>query len=199
VPLARSSCAAGARLAFTTIFDMGGARVRKAVDTDLPAIVDLHNALLSTTTVEWTDTPHTLPERADWLRRQRVLRYPVLVAVAEGEVVGWCSFGDFRDTTKWPGYQYTVEHTIHVREDAWGDGVGRSLMTSLLESAQSLGKHVMVGAVTGENEASIRFHERLGFVEVARMPQVGAKFGRWLDLVLLQKRIDEGESPPEAR
>jgi L-amino acid N-acyltransferase len=178
---------------------MGGARVRKAVDTDLPAIVDLHNALLSTTTVEWTDTPHTLPERADWLRRQRVLRYPVLVAVAEGEVVGWCSFGDFRDTTKWPGYQYTVEHTIHVRQDAWGDGVGRSLMTSLLESAQSLGKHVMVGAVTGENEASIRFHERLGFVEVARMPQVGAKFGRWLDLVLLQKRIDEGESPPEAR
>jgi L-amino acid N-acyltransferase len=178
---------------------MGGARVREAVDTDLPAIVDLHNALLSTTTVEWTDTPHTLPERADWLRRQRMLRYPVLVAVTEGEVVGWCSFGDFRDTTKWPGYQYTVEHAIHVREDAWGDGVGRSLMTSLLEAAQLLGKHVMVGAVTGENQASIRFHERLGFVEVARMPQVGAKFGRWLDLVLLQKRIDERKSPPEAR
>ena len=128
--------------------------------------------------------------------------YPVLVAVAAGEVVGWCSFGDFRDTTRWPGYQYTVEHTIHVREDNRGDGVGRSLMTVLLERAQSLGKHVMVGAVTAENEASIRFHERLGFVEVARMPQVGAKFGRWLDLVLLQKRMDEGNlllkggSPP---
>jgi phosphinothricin acetyltransferase len=178
---------------------MGGARVRVAVGGDLPAIVDLQNVLLSTTTVEWTDTPHTLPERADWLRRQRMLRYPVLVAVEEGEVVGWCSFGDFRDTTKWPGYQYTVEHTIHVREDAWGNGVGRSLMTGLLETAHSLGKHVMVGAVTAENEASIRFHERLGFVEVARMPQVGTKFGRWLDLVLLQKRIDERESPPEAR
>jgi phosphinothricin acetyltransferase len=72
-------------------------------------------------------------------------------------------------------------------------------MTGLLETAHSLGKHVMVGAVTAENEASIRFHERLGFVEVARMPQVGTKFGRWLDLVLLQKRIDERESPPEAR
>jgi L-amino acid N-acyltransferase YncA len=177
---------------------MGGARVREAVETDLPAIVDLQNVLLSTTTVEWADTPHTLPERAAWLRGQRMLRYPVLVAVAEGEVVGWCSFGDFRDTTKWPGYQYTVEHTIHVREDAWGKGVGRSLMTRLVEIAQLLGKHVMVGAVTGEIEASIRFHERLGFVEVARMPQVGAKFGRWLDLVLLQKRIDERESPSEA-
>jgi len=126
-----------------------------------------------------------------------VLQYPVLVAVAASEVVGWCSFGDFRDTTKWPGYHYTVEHTIHVREDNQGNGVGRSLMTVLFAAAHSLGKHVMVGAVTGENEASIRFHERLGFVEVARMPQVGAKFGRWLDLVLLQKRIDERESPPE--
>ncbi len=176
---------------------MGEAKVREAVDADLPAIVDLQNVLLSTTTVEWTERPHTVPERADWLRRQRVLQYPVLVAVAASEVVGWCSFSDFRDTTKWPGYQYTVEHTIHVREDNWGNGVGRSLMTALLEAAHSLGKHVMVGAVTGENEASIRFHERLGFVEVARMPHVGAKFGRWLDLVLLQKRIDELESPPE--
>jgi L-amino acid N-acyltransferase YncA len=185
--------------AFTTILDMGVAGVREAVEADLPAIVELQNALLSTTTVEWTETPHTVSVRADWFRRQRARHYPVLVAVAAGEVVGWCSFGDFRDTTKWPGYRYTVEHTIHVREDNWGNGVGRSLMTSLLESAQSLGKHVMVGAVTAENEAPIRFHERLGFVEVARMPQVGVKFGRWLDLALLQKHMGERESPPRAR
>jgi L-amino acid N-acyltransferase YncA len=173
--------------------------LREAVDADLPAIVDLQNVLLSTTTVEWTESPHTVPERSEWLRRQRSLDYPALVAVAATEVVGWCSFSDFRDTTKWPGYQTTVEHTIHVREDQWGRGVGRRLMTQLLEAAQSLGKHVMVGAVTSENEVSIRFHERLGFVEVARMPQVGAKFGRWLDLVLLQKRLDERETPPAAR
>jgi phosphinothricin acetyltransferase len=178
---------------------VGEARVREAVDADLPAIVDLQNVLLSTTTVEWTESPHTLPERADWLRRQRALGYPVLVAVSTTEVVGWCSFSDFRDTTKWPGYRTTVEHTVHVREDHWGSGVGRRLMTQLLGAAQLLGKHVMVGAVTGENEASIRFHERLGFVEVARMPQVGAKFGRWLDLVLLQKRLDEREAPAVAR
>lgn len=178
---------------------MGEAWVREAVDADLPVIVDLQNVLLSTTTVEWTESPHTVPERAEWLRRQRALGYPVLVAVAATEVVGWCSFGDFRDTTKWPGYQTTVEHTIHVREDHWGSGVGRRLMTQLMEAAQSLGKHVMVGAVTDENEASMRFHERLGFVEVARMPQVGAKFGRWLTLVLLQKLLDEREAPRAAR
>lgn len=178
---------------------VGEARVREAVDTDLPAIVDLQNALLSTTAVEWTETPHTVPERAEWLRRQETLGYPVLVAVTGTDIVGWCSFSDFRDTTKWPGYQWTVEHTVHVREDTWGTGIGRSLMLRLVEAAQSLGKHVMVGAVTGENEASIRFHERLGFVEVARMPQVGAKFGRWLDLVLLQKLLDERGVPPSVR
>ena len=175
---------------------MGEAQIREALEADLPALVDIQNVLLATTTVEWTESPHTVEERAEWLRRQRALGYPVLVAVTTTEVIGWCSFGDFRDTTKWPGYRTTVEHTIHVREDHWGCGVGRRLMTRLLEAAQSLGKHVMVGAVTGENEASIRFHERLGFVEVARMPQVGAKFGRWLDLVLLQKRLDERQDPP---
>jgi L-amino acid N-acyltransferase YncA len=175
---------------------MADVTVREASEAELPAIVDLQNALLSTTTIEWTDTPHTFPERAEWLRRQRALRHPVLVAVAADDVVGWCSFGDFRDTIKWPGYRFTVEHTVHVREDHWGNGVGRMLMMRLFESARALGKHVMVGAVTGENEASIRFHQRLGFVEVARMPHVGAKFGRWLDLVLLQKKLDERTLPP---
>jgi L-amino acid N-acyltransferase len=157
-------------------------------------MVDLQNALIATTTIEWTDAPHTVAEGADWLERQRALRNPVLVALVADEVVGWCTFSDFRDTTKWPGYRFTVEHTIHVRQDAWGNGVGRLLISRLCAAAISRHKHVMVAAVTGENEASIRFHERLGFVEVARMPQVGAKFGRWLDLVLLQKRLDEREA-----
>jgi L-amino acid N-acyltransferase YncA len=171
--------------------------VREALDADIPAVVDLQNALLSTTTIEWTETHHTDVERADWLNRQRALRNPVLVATVANELVGWCTFSDFRDSTKWPGYRFTVEHTIHVREDNWGNGVGRTLMHALCDAASLLGKHVMVGAVTGENEASIRFHERLGFVEVARMPQVGSKFGRWLDLVLLQKRLDERSAPDD--
>jgi L-amino acid N-acyltransferase len=175
---------------------MAEVTVREASEADLAAIVDLQNALLPTTTIEWTDTPHTIPEKAAWLRRQQALRYPVLVAVTADEVVGWCSFGDFRDTIKWPGYRFTVEHTVHVRQDQWGGGVGRTLMVKLFEAARAIGKHVMVGAVAGENESSIRFHERLGFVEVARMPQVGAKRGRWVDLVLLQKRLDERTEPP---
>jgi len=165
---------------------MADVTVREASEAELPAIVDLQNALLSTTTIEWTDTPHTVPERAEWLRRQRALRHPVLVAVAADDVVGWCSFGDFRDTIKWPGYRFTVEHTLHVRADARGRGIGTHLLRGLIGRAHSLGKHVMIAGVDADNAASIRLHERLGFTQAGRLREVGYKFGRWLDLVFLQ-------------
>lgn len=170
--------------------------VRDAVTADLPAITEIQNALLATTAVEWTDAPHTVDEGRSWFDRQGASGYPVLVATDGADVVGWASFGDFRDIAKWPGYRFTVEHTVHVRASHWGGGVGRILMEALTERARGLGKHVMVAAVDGANDASVQFHERLGFVEVARMPQVGAKLGRWLDLVLLQRRLDHRPTSP---
>ena len=120
----------------------------------------------------------------------------MLVADDGDAVVGFAAYGDFRDSTKWPGYRLTVEHTIHVARSHWGTGVGRLLMEALLGHAAEAGKHVMVAAIDGENDGSIRFHERLGFVEVARMPDVGTRFGRWLTLVLLQRTLAEGDPPP---
>jgi phosphinothricin acetyltransferase len=110
-------------------------------------------------------------------------------------VVGFAAYEHFRGDGKWPGYRGTVEQTIHVRESHWGRGVGRALIEGLVERAQAAGLHVIVAAIDGDNEASIRFHERLGFVEVARMPQTGQKFGRWLDLVLMQRVIDDRPQP----
>lgn len=171
------------------------AEIRDATVDDLRAITEIMNALLATTAIEWTDTPHTVDERREWFGRQQAAGYPVVVAVDGGEVVGFASFGDFRDIVKWPGYRTTVEHTVHVRESHWGAGVGRALIEELIARARQLDKHVLVAAVDGENETSIRFHERLGFTEVARMPQVGAKFGRWLDVVLLQLLLDDRAQP----
>ncbi len=113
-----------------------------------------------------------------------------MLVADDGQVVGFASYAGFRDSLKWPGYALTVEHTIHVREDRWGSGVGHALMEELLARARAAGKHVVVGALDGANDASLRFHERLGFVEVARMPEVGRKFERWLDLVLVQRILD---------
>ena len=163
--------------------------VRAARESDLPAVVDLFNTLLATTTIEWTDEPHTLDGRRAWLDAHRRAGHAVLVAEAGGEVVGVAAYGAFRDDERWPGYRYTVEHTIHVRRDHWGTGVGRELMDALVAHAAAAGKRVMVAAVTGENVESIRFHERIGFVEVGRLPGVGFKLDRWLDLVLLQKAL----------
>ena len=165
--------------------------VRSATAADAGAIASILNALLATTTIEWTDAPHTEAGVLAWMDEHDT----VLVADDHGDVVGLAAFGPFRDVVKRPGYRFTVENSIHVREDRWGSGIGRELMDALIEEARRAGKHVMVAAIDGENEASIRFHERFGFVEVGRMPEIGAKFGRWLDLVLLQLRLDDRIAP----
>jgi phosphinothricin acetyltransferase len=164
--------------------------VRAAAPPDLPALTDISNALLATTTHEWTEALHTVEERSEWLEAQRERGFPVFVAVDGGEVVGWAAYGDFRDTRRWPGYRCTVEHSIHVREDCWGRGVGRALMHALADHARSAGKRVMVAGIDASNVRSIAFHERLGFFEVARMPEIGEKFGLRLDLVLMQRFVD---------
>ena len=106
-------------------------------------------------------------------------------------VLGFASYGEFRDNQRWPGYRFTVELSIHVDEAQWGGGVGRALMTELLARARRAGVHVVVAAVDGENTESIAFHERMGFATVGRLAETGFKFGRWLDLVFMQIVLDE--------
>ena len=164
--------------------------IRDAIDDDMPAVRDLYNALIPTTTGAWTEQLQTLRQRRAWFRRQRANGFPVLVAEEDGEVIGFTAYGSFRGSGKWPGYRFTVEHTIHVRESHWGHGVGKALLRELISRAQLTGIHVMVGAIDGDNVSSIRFHESQGFSVVARMPEVGYKFGRRLDLVLVQRILE---------
>lgn len=165
--------------------------IRDATDADLPAIKDLYNARIGTTTVAWSEHRQTLRQRRAWFARQQRGGYPVLVADDSGEVTGFAAYGTFRGAGKWPGYRLTVEHTIHVEQSRWGSGTGRALIEGLVDRAKAEGIHVMVGAIDGDNVDSIRFHQRLGFHEVARMPEVGWMFGRWLDLVLVQRIVSD--------
>ena len=162
--------------------------IRDAEEHDVEAITTLYNQHIATRTIEWTERPHTVEARRTWLAEKRSGGWPVLVALSDdGDVVGVATYGDFRDSTAREGNRFTVEHTVHVHESAAGLGVGRSLVEELLGRARSAGLHAMIGAIDGENPASIAFHERLGFVEVGRLPEVGRKFDRWLDLVLMQR------------
>ena len=163
--------------------------IREARADDLAQMVAIQNALLTTSTIEWRDAPYTVADRRRWLDAHQAAAEPVLVAVAGSDVLGFAAYSDFRDTTKWPGYRFTVEHTVHVREDQWGSGVGRALVEAVVALARAAGKRSVIAAVDGANAGSIRFHERVGFVEVGRLPHVGFKHERWLDLVLLQRDV----------
>jgi phosphinothricin acetyltransferase len=160
--------------------------VRDATESDLPPILEIYNDVVATSTAIYRDEPATLDDRRSWFAARVAERQPVLVAVDSETVVGFAAFGGFRP---WPGYRFTVEHSVHVRASHRGRGVGSALMTPLIDRATALGMHVMVAGVDADNEASLRFHERLGFERVAHMKEVGFKFGRWLDLILLQRLL----------
>lgn len=124
----------------------------------------------------------------EWWQARTKQNYPTLVACDGGLVIGFSSFGDFRS---WPGYRYTVEHSVHVDASRRGQGAGSALVQALFPRAAALGKHVMIGGIDAENTPSLRFHERLGFERVAHFREVGFKFGRFLDLIFVQLAISE--------
>lgn len=171
------------------------ATLRRATPADIAEIVRIYNASVEVNTASWDTALQTLEERRAWFDARTAAGQAVLIAELGGAVVGWASWGTFRPKA---GYRMTMEHTLYVDDAARGRGVGRLLMQGILDTATQAGVHVLVGAVSSENEASIALHERFGFVEVGRMPQAGAKFGRWLDLVLLQKVLDDRPTPGAA-
>jgi len=164
----------------------GGPLLRDASPEDLPGLLAIYNEVIANSTAVFSDRPVTLEERERWVATRREAGYPVIVASDSSGVVGFGSFGDFRT---WPGYRFTVEHSVHVRADRRGEGLGTLLLSTLIERAGALGKHVMIAGVDADNLASIRLHERLGFTKVAQLSEVAWKFDRWLDLVLLQRLL----------
>ena len=161
--------------------------IRPATERDIPAITAIYNEVVANSNAVWTEKPDSEAERLVWMNARRALGYPVLVATDGPAVIGYGTFGDFR---AWPGYRYSVEHSIYIHAGHRGRGLGRSLIDELVSAATALGKHVLIAGIDGCNAASIRLHERAGFVEVARMPEIGRKFGRWLDLVFMQRLLD---------
>jgi L-amino acid N-acyltransferase YncA len=169
--------------------------IRDAVTADLPGIRDIYNDAVLNTTAIWNEQPVDLANRQAWFDARQAQRYPILVAVdaaASGEVLGYASFGDWRP---FEGFRHTVEHSVYIRNDQRGNGLGPKLMVALIERARTCEKHVMVAAIESGNAASIRLHERLGFTLNGQMPQVGVKFGRWLDLTFMQLILNPGAPP----
>jgi phosphinothricin acetyltransferase len=158
--------------------------IADATEADLPGILRLINHAIAETTAVWHLQPETAETRRAWFETRRAAGLPVLVARQDAALLGFASFGPFRP---FAGFDATVEHSVYVDPAAQRRGVGAALLSALEGRARDQGRHVMVGAVEAANAGSLALHHRAGFTETGRMPQVGRKFGRWLDLVLLQK------------
>jgi phosphinothricin acetyltransferase len=164
--------------------------IRPARVSDAAGIAAILNDAILHTTASWADAPRSEEETAAWLAAKATDGLPVLVACAPdadgGGILGYASYGAFR---AWAGYKHTVEHSVYVAKEARRRGMGEGLLAALIERARAAGLHVMVGGIGSENEASLALHSKLGFTEVARMPEVGRKFDRWLTLVLVQRML----------
>ena len=160
--------------------------IRAAAEDDLPAILAIYNDAVLNTTVIWNETPADLANRRAWFAARSKAGFPVLVADEGGRVAGYGSFGEFRP---FEGYRVTVEHSVYVAADARRRGFGAALLAALIEEARTLDKRAMIGGIDATNAVSIALHEKFGFAEVGRLPGVGMKFGRPLDLVLMQKNL----------
>lgn len=168
------------------------ATVRPATDADLPDILAIYNDAVLTTTATYDTEPERLEQRAAWLAERRAAHMPVLVAELGGRVLGFAALSPHSAK---PGYRRTVANTVYVASGARGLGIGTLLLTALVRRARETGAHVVLASIDAENEASLRLHRKLGFRKVAHLHEVGHKFGRWLDVVILQLTLPE-EAPP---
>ncbi|MGJ8625739.1 MAG: GNAT family N-acetyltransferase [Sulfitobacter sp.] len=157
-------------------------KIRNAELADAAAIAELWNGMIRDTDATFTTQEKTVQGIAALITER-----PRAFWVAEsGTVQGFVTFGPFRSG---PGYAATVEHTVILAKDAMGHGAGRALMKQAIAEAKAQKHHVMVAAISSANPGAVAFHTTLGFEQVALMPQVGRKGGKWLDLILMQKII----------
>jgi phosphinothricin acetyltransferase len=160
--------------------------IRPAGDADLDPMLALWNGFIRDTTVTFTSEEKTAAGLAAMIAERRAAGREFLVAEAGGAFAGFATYAQFRGGN---GYAHAMEHSILLTPSARGQGIGRRLMQAIEDHARAGGAHTLFAGVSGENLAGVDFHARLGFATVARFPEVGRKFDRWIDLVLMMKRL----------
>ncbi len=157
--------------------------IRKAEQKDLPAITDIYNEAIMTTTATFDTTPKTIEEQQVWFAEHGT-KNPIMVAEQGGCVIAWGAFSKWSDRC---AYTDTAESSVYVKEHYQGKGIGTQLLTRLLEEGKKQGLHVVIARITEGNTSSLAMHESLGFFPIGVMKEVGVKFDRRLDVHLLEK------------
>ena len=160
--------------------------IRPMEERDLPEVLAIYNDIILTSTAVYINEPQTLKEKKQWYIERNRAGYPLLVYEEEGEVAGFATYSQFRP---YPGYQYTMEHSVYVHKAHYQKGIATKLMRELIQLAEAQGVKTLVAGIDALNMGSIKAHEKLGFENAGTIKNAGSKFGQWLDLVFYQLQL----------
>lgn len=153
---------------------------------DIPEVLEIYNDIILTSKAVYRYEVQSLAEKKKWFREQQVLGNPLLVYDDNGMISGFATYSQFRP---YPGYKYTMEHSVYVHKDHYQKGIATNLMLKLIEKAKEQGVKTLVAGIDGENIGSIKAHEKLGFEYAGTIKNAGYKFEQWLDLVFYQLHL----------
>ena len=157
--------------------------IRRAAMKDLGVITEIYNEAILKTVATFDTKPMTVEEQKPWFESHDS-KHPILVAEQDDTVVGWASLSKWSDRC---AYSDTAEISVYVKEEHRGKGTGKKLMQEILDQGQKGGLHTVIARITESNEASVRLHEAFGFEHIGTMKEVGRKFGKLLDVHIMQK------------
>jgi L-amino acid N-acyltransferase len=169
---------------------MGEPTVRLATEADVPAITEIYNHEVLHGTATFDTEPKTLEDRLAWFRETQQSPHCVVVADDGGAVVGWGCLHPYHTRR---AYRFTAEDSVYTHKDRRGQGVGKRILTDLIERAREGGFHTVLAGMSEGNEASIRLHKRFGFEMIGVQREVGYKFERWLDVTWMQLMLGGSE------
>jgi L-amino acid N-acyltransferase YncA len=158
-------------------------KLRSARMEDLDAITEIYNEAISKTVATFDTEPKTYEEQKKWFD-DHGSKNPILVAEQNGVIVGWASLSKWSDRC---AYSDTAEISLYVREDHQGKGIGRHLIEAIIKEGMKSGLHTIIARITEENKSSLHLHRSVGFTHIGTMKEVGTKFGKRLDVHLMQK------------
>ncbi|MDD5501991.1 MAG: GNAT family N-acetyltransferase [Candidatus Thermoplasmatota archaeon] len=160
--------------------------MRKAKHSDLEAITEIYNDAILKTTATFDTQTKSMEEQEKWFAAHDE-KHPIIVAEISGKVVGWASLSRWSDRCAYSG---TAENSVYVAEKNRGMGIGNALLEKLMEEGKKCGLHTVIARIASGNGVSVKMHEKAGFSHIGTMKEVGVKFGKLLDVIMMQKIYD---------
>lgn len=169
--------------------------LQECTEKQLPEILAIFNDAILNSTALYDYNVRTMDMMNNWYADKIRLNNPIIGAFdSENQLLGFATYGSFRVR---PAYKYTVEHSVYVRADKRGLGLGKLLLQQIIEKAKEQNFHVLVGVIDTLNQVSVKLHENEGFKLIGVMEQVGYKFGKWLDAAFYQIILNTPNEPQD--